>query len=166
MVKVHKLVLKFKGGKKAMNRKLYCSPDKKLLGVCGGIADYMNVDPTVVRIIVALVAIYTTGVPVLLIYLIAGLIIPKAPENYYQMFNNTAPRITKGHSKMVAGVCSGFAEKFGCDTTIVRLVFVLLVLLAGTGLVAYITCAIIMPQPNDNYYNQNGYNPNNNGFNN
>lgn len=47
--------------------------------------------------------------------------------------------------KMVAGVCAGIAEYFGWDSTIVRLVFVLLCLNFGSGLLAYVIAAIIIP---------------------
>lgn len=49
--------------------------DRKLCGVCGGLADYLNLDPTVIRLIwVLLVFAAGTGV---LAYLIAALIMPE-----------------------------------------------------------------------------------------
>ncbi len=140
-----------------MERKLYRSPDKKLCGVCSGIADYFNIDPTIIRIAVALVAVYTTVLPVLLAYLIVALIMPTPPENYFQFIGNTSKRLTKGHDKKISGVCSGFAERFNFDVTIVRVIFVVLFLIFGTGLFAYIVCACIMPQPIDGGFNQNFY---------
>ena len=47
---------------------------------------------------------------------------------------------------MVAGVCGGIAEYLNADPTIVRLVTILLVLGWGSGLLAYIVCAIVMPE--------------------
>lgn len=47
--------------------------------------------------------------------------------------------------KIIAGVCGGLAEYFNIDPTIVRLVWALLVLLAGTGILVYIVCAIVIP---------------------
>ncbi len=47
--------------------------------------------------------------------------------------------------RKVAGVCGGIAEYFDIDSTIVRLVFAFLVLAYGTGLLAYIAAAIIIP---------------------
>lgn len=46
--------------------------------------------------------------------------------------------------KMVAGVCGGIAEYLGVDPTIVRVIWALLAL-SGTGILAYIICALIMP---------------------
>ena len=49
------------------------------------------------------------------------------------------------HNKMVCGVCSGIAEYFRIVPTIVRLIWAILILCYGTGLLAYIICAIVMP---------------------
>lgn len=60
--------------------------------------------------------------------------------------------------KKLAGVCGGIAEYFDIDATLVRLAVVILVVFAGTGLLAYIVAAIIIPvEPFDNQ-NQNPYN--------
>lgn len=47
--------------------------------------------------------------------------------------------------KKLAGVCGGIAEYFSIDSTLVRLGWVLFSLLGGSGLLAYIIAAIIMP---------------------
>ena len=47
---------------------------------------------------------------------------------------------------MVAGVCGGIAEYFGIDSTLVRLLAVLVIFLGGTGVVAYIIAWIIIPK--------------------
>lgn len=54
-------------------------------------------------------------------------------------------RLTKGTDKKLCGVCSGIANYFGCDPTIVRLATAALTLCAGSGIVLYIIGAIIMP---------------------
>ena len=63
-----------------MEKKLYRSrTDKKLCGVCGGLAEYLEVDATIIRLILALMVIFA-GFGVLA-YLVAALVIPMAPEN-------------------------------------------------------------------------------------
>ena len=58
-----------------MNKKLYRNTnDKMIAGVCSGLAEYINVDPTIVRLIWALVALSGAGV---IAYLIAAIIIPE-----------------------------------------------------------------------------------------
>lgn len=48
--------------------------------------------------------------------------------------------------KKLAGVCGGIAEYFNIDSTLVRLGWVLFGLLGGSGLLAYIIAAIIIPE--------------------
>ena len=47
--------------------------------------------------------------------------------------------------KKICGVCSGIAKYLGLDPTLVRLIWALLIVCAGTGLLAYIICAIVIP---------------------
>jgi phage shock protein C len=47
----------------------------------------------------------------------------------------------------IAGVCGGLAEYFGVDPTVVRLIFVLLALTGGHGVLLYIILWIIVPYP-------------------
>jgi len=47
---------------------------------------------------------------------------------------------------MIAGVCSGVGRHFGLDVTLIRVVWVLLVLLYGTGVLAYVICWIVIPK--------------------
>ena len=62
-----------------MEKKLYRSrTNKKLFGVCGGLAEYFDIDPTVLRLILVL-AVVCAGVG-LVAYLIAALIIPVNPN--------------------------------------------------------------------------------------
>lgn len=57
-------------------------PYKMLCGVCGGIAEYFGIDPTIVRLICLLLCLgYGSG---LLIYIIAALVIPEPPVDPYQ----------------------------------------------------------------------------------
>lgn len=49
------------------------------------------------------------------------------------------------HDRKVAGVCAGIAEYFSIDPTLVRVAWVIFTAMAGAGLIAYIACAIVMP---------------------
>ena len=53
-------------------------------------------------------------------------------------------RVEEG--RMIAGVCSGVARYLGIDTTIVRIIFVLLALFAMGGVLLYFILWLIMPQ--------------------
>ena len=55
-------------------------------------------------------------------------------------------RLYKDHTdKKLCGVCSGIAKFFDIDPTLVRLALVLFCLLGGSGVLAYIVCAIVIP---------------------
>ncbi|MBQ8802863.1 MAG: PspC domain-containing protein [Tyzzerella sp.] len=61
-----------------MKKRLYKSTtDKKLDGVCGGIAEYFNIDSTIVRL--ALVLFCLAGGSGILAYIIAAIVIPREP---------------------------------------------------------------------------------------
>ena len=49
-------------------------------------------------------------------------------------------------NRIIAGVCGGIAEYFSVDPTLVRLIWVIMVLTFGAGILAYIIAAVIMPE--------------------
>ncbi len=58
----------------------------------------------------------------------------------------TTRRLYRSRSdRKIAGVCGGIGAYFGIDPVIPRLLWVLLVLAAGTGLLAYIICWLVIP---------------------
>ena len=62
-----------------MNKKLYKSNENKMLdGVCGGIAEYFDIDPTLVRL--GLILFCALGGSGILAYIIAAIVIPRKPE--------------------------------------------------------------------------------------
>lgn len=48
--------------------------------------------------------------------------------------------------RMICGVCGGVANYFNVDPTLIRLAWVVLCLAAGSGIIAYIIAAIVIPQ--------------------
>lgn len=64
-----------------MKRRLYKSrTDKVIEGVCGGIAEYINMDPTVVRVLYVVLSVMSSGFPGILIYILLMIIMPDKPE--------------------------------------------------------------------------------------
>ena len=61
-----------------MKKRLYkSSTDKKICGVCGGIAEYLNIDPTWVRLATALLILgYGSGI---IVYIVMALVMPEEP---------------------------------------------------------------------------------------
>lgn len=51
-------------------------------------------------------------------------------------------------NKKLCGVCAGVAEYFDIDPTLVRLAWVAFTILGGSGIIAYIVAAIVMPENN------------------
>lgn len=51
--------------------------------------------------------------------------------------------------KKIFGVCGGLAEYFDLDPTIIRLIWIILVFCAGTGVLAYFIAALIMPNKSE-----------------
>lgn len=65
-----------------MRKRLYRSRNEKVIaGVCGGLAEYFNIDPTLVRLAVVLLVIAGAGFPILA-YIIAMIIVPKEPFEF------------------------------------------------------------------------------------
>jgi phage shock protein C len=66
-----------------MNRRLYRSRrDSVLGGVAGGVAEYLDVDPSIVRVIWAILAIVTGGI-FLLLYIVMWIVVPESPTAGY-----------------------------------------------------------------------------------
>ena len=63
-------------------KKLYRSDNNKIVaGVIGGVGEYFDVDPVVLRLLSVLILIFTGLVPGLIAYLIAILVVPKKPQS-------------------------------------------------------------------------------------
>jgi phage shock protein C len=62
-------------------KRLFRSDDAMIGGVCAGIAEYFDIDPTIVRIIAVVLVILGIGAPIV-IYFIAWLIMPRRPKDY------------------------------------------------------------------------------------
>jgi phage shock protein C len=61
-----------------MNKRLTRSAtDKMLCGVCGGIAEYLDVDPTVIRVAYVALSLFSAAFPGLILYIVLALIIPQ-----------------------------------------------------------------------------------------
>ena len=56
------------------------SRDKIIAGVCGGIAEWLGWDPTVVRLLYVLVSILSVAFPGIIVYLVLWLVMPKTED--------------------------------------------------------------------------------------
>ncbi len=94
------------------------SMDKMLGGVCSGVANYFNIDTTVVRLIFA-VLVFGAGTGVLL-YLILWIVLPQSNQ---VVASNQRRLYRDENDSMIGGVASGIANYFGIEVWIPRLIF-------------------------------------------
>lgn len=59
---------------------LYLSEEKKIAGVCGGIGEYFELDPTLVRLGMIVLTVLTGIIPGIISYIVAAIIIPTKPQ--------------------------------------------------------------------------------------
>jgi phage shock protein PspC (stress-responsive transcriptional regulator) len=147
-------------------RRLYRADNDKILGgVCAGLANYLKLDPAIVRIIFVLIT-FGWGAGFLL-YLILWIVLPNkalAPNVRKRLYRNSDDRV-------IGGVASGLAAYFHIEVWIPRLIFALPLILGivtsvfntfswmdwdgprfitggfgGTLFIAYIVLWIILPQ--------------------
>ncbi len=65
-----------------MYRKLTRSSNRFLAGVCGGIADFLGWDPTLVRILYVAISLISAAFPGMIVYLILWLVMPETKRFY------------------------------------------------------------------------------------
>lgn len=111
----------FFNGKKRLMRD---ETNKKLGGVCAGIANYFGIDHTLVRVVTVLLTLaYGVGI---IIYIILWAALPGTTTTSIGSPNKKLFR--NPTNKKIAGVCSGLAQYFDVDIWIVRLIFLLCLL--------------------------------------
>lgn len=77
-------------------KKLYKSTDRKVDGVCAGIAEFLEIDPTIVRVIYALITLFSAGVGGIAVYIILAVVMPRKPFPDYQ-YNEFEQNRTDGN---------------------------------------------------------------------
>jgi phage shock protein C len=117
-------------------------------GVCAGIADYLDTDVTLVRLLWVILSIVPGGfIGGLIGYLAAWIIMPESPEPVVAPAG--VKRLTRSETdKQIAGVCGGLADYFKVDPTLVRVVWAVLTIVPGAivlGILAYLVAWFIMP---------------------
>lgn len=63
-----------------MNKKLMRSKNQLVAGVCAGIAEYFDLDVTLVRAVYAILSVFTVGFPGLLLYIILWIVMPLSQD--------------------------------------------------------------------------------------
>jgi phage shock protein C len=120
----------------------------RLAGVCAGLAAYLEIDVTIVRLAWVILSIFPGAIiGGIVAYLGAWLIMPRGvptpePASRSRLVRSLADR-------KIGGVCGGIAAYFGVDSTLVRLAVVILSIYPGAvvcGIIAYVIAWFIIPE--------------------
>lgn len=124
---------------------------KILGGVAAGIANYLNIDPIWIRLLFIILFFnifftYHIGFPLLIGYIALWILLPESfnieeDKKIKKLYRNP-------DDKILGGVSSGIAAYFALDPLVVRLLFVVSILLGGSGVIVYIILWIITPEAN------------------
>ena len=123
--------------------------DRKLAGICGGIARYLDTDPVFIRVAWVILSIVPGTILLgVLAYVVAWIIVPEAEPGSEPVIVGAKRMLRSADNVTVAGVCGGLAEYFTVDVTAMRILWVLLSIFPGfviCGLFAYAAAWFIMP---------------------
>ena len=131
-------------------KRLYRDEKRKILGgVLSGIAHYFSIDSLWTRLIFIVLFFgvwFFPSVPALMAiaYVVLWIIIPGTYELEDQ--KKVKKMFRDPDDKVFGGVSSGIAAYFGIDVIIVRLLFIVLALFGGSGLILYVILWIILPE--------------------
>ncbi len=123
--------------------------NQSLGGVCSGIANYLNIDTSFIRIaFVFAFFFFGTGI---LAYLVLWIVIPVATgadaDLIIQNENNNIHKVYRNNeTKAIGGVCSGLALHFGMEIWVVRLAFFAGIFLWGSAFLIYFIAWIVIPK--------------------
>ena len=129
-------------------RRLYRSKhDKMIAGVCGGLGNYFKIDPTIIRLLMVFLCIFTAILPLVIAYFIAALIIPIERQKY--PMERTYTKLYRSiKDRKIAGICGGIGEITTIDPVFLRLLLIFLCLITGVVplVLAYLIGWIIIPE--------------------
>ena len=137
------------GSARQVRRMVRLPQSGRLGGVCAGLASYLDADVTLVRLAWVILSI----IPGLLlggvlVYAACWVLLPVGGPTEWQSYRGT--RLTRSVSdRQLAGVCGGLAEYLGVDSTIIRVLSVVLAIYPGAligGVIAYLIGWFVIPE--------------------
>ena len=131
--------------RKKIKRIYRCRWDKKVAGVLGGLGQYLNIDPTILRLAFVFLAIITGILPFIVGYILATLLIPRGPSVYIKPNCKKLFRLQRG--KKIAGICAGLSDFFQIDPTLIRIILIVLCVITGffPVIISYMIGSAIIP---------------------
>ena len=123
----------------------------RVAGVCSGIAEYLDTDVTLIRLAWVVLSIVPGSiVGGFVAYLAAWLVMPDADKLGTPSDPASRKWLTRSTTdRKFAGVCGGLGDYFEIDSTVVRVVWVILGIVPGCfilGLLAYLVAWFIIPE--------------------
>jgi len=120
--------------------------DKKVAGICGGMGQFLTLDPTIIRLFLVFFCVLTGLLPIAIVYIIGWMLIPPGPTTYIEI--NCKKLYLAEQGKKLAGICSGIAKTFDLDPTIVRLFTLFALFITGFFpiLITYFVGICIIPK--------------------
>ena len=127
------------------------SASGRVAGVCSGIAEYLDTDVTIVRLAWVVLSIVPGSIiGGVVAYLAAWLVMPDADKLASPSDSSSRKWLTRSTTdRKFAGVCGGLGDYFEIDSTVVRVVWVILGIVPGCfilGLLAYLVAWFIIPE--------------------
>ena len=113
--------------------------DKIIAGVCGGLAETLNVPVWLIRVLFIVLGFWVgSSIPV---YIVLCLILPVVKVD-----DCIKPRLTRSfENRMIGGVAGGLSSNMNIDVSIIRLAFIGLALWGGIGFLLYLILWIVLP---------------------
>ncbi len=99
--------------------------DKKFMGVCGGLAQYLKLDASLIRLLFVIATLMSGGL-FLIVYLILALVLPLGPKSY--VLANYKKLYRSRKDRQIAGVCGGIGKYLTINSTAIRIIFVVMCL--------------------------------------
>jgi phage shock protein PspC (stress-responsive transcriptional regulator) len=115
---------------------------KVLGGVCGGLANYFNIDALWIRLIFALLT-FAYGITIF-VYIIMWILVPGSYELDEPIVAKKMYRDPE--HKVIGGVAGGVAAYLGVDIIAMRVMFIIFTVMGGLGLFLYIVLWVILPE--------------------
>lgn len=142
----------FAGESNVSTKRLYRDGQRKIIaGVAAGIAHYFRIDPFWIRLLFLLILFdifltFSFSSLLLIGYIVLWVVVPARYDlaedrKIKKMFRNP-------DDKVLGGVASGLAAYFGVDPTLIRILFVIMTFVGGSGLIAYLILWVITPEAN------------------
>ena len=125
--------------------------DKKIGGVCGGLAQYFNFDASIIRLLFVLFTFFSIGITVL-IYLALWAVFPLVPRAYIEPHYKRLYRSRR--DRRISGICGGLGTYLKVDSNIIRFVVILLLMatLFFPVIISYFVGTAIIPEEPVKYY--------------